>query len=143
MTSNFFIFYKKKAFQSYEKWFLFPRKSSFRSWDIEYFSTFFISFPQFPDSKGQTKNFSKHQRETVIYFQVFFVFHDLVHKWGLGAKEKIKLNFSWSLLKYLIFKSFLHVLAVLGYLPKLRRVMRLVFSADFLHTFSKKMFLAK
>ena len=140
MTSNFFKFYKKKAFQSYEKWFLFPR---FRSWDIEYFSTFFISFPQFPDSKGQTKNFSKHQRETGIYFQVFFVFHDLVHKWELGAKEKIKLHFSWSLLKYLIFKSFLHVLAVLGYLPKLRRVMGLVFSADFLHTFSKKMFLAK
>ena len=76
-------------------------------------------------------------------FHAFFVFHDLVHKWGLGAKEKIKLTFSGSLLKYVIFKSLLYAFAVLGYLPKLTRVMGLVFSADILHTFSIKMFLIK
>ena len=63
----------------------------------------------------------------------FFVFHDLVHKWGLGAKEKIKLTFSWFLLKYLIFKSiFFNALAVLGYLLKLRWAMEIVYSAGFL-----------
>ena len=84
------------------------------------------------------------QRETGNYFHAFFVFHDLVHKWGLGAKEKIKSTFSWFLLKYLIFKSiFFNALAVLGYLPKLRRAMELVSSAGFLYTFSIKMFLIK
>ena len=39
------------------------------------------------------------------------------------------------------FKSLLHALAVLDYLPKLRRVIGLVVSSDFLHTFSIKMFL--
>ena len=39
------------------------------------------------------------------------------------------------------FKSLLHTLAALDYLPKLRRVMGLVVSADFLHTFFIKMFL--
>ena len=39
------------------------------------------------------------------------------------------------------FKSFLHALAVLDYLPKLRRVIGLVVGADFLHTFFIKMFL--
>ena len=41
------------------------------------------------------------------------------------------------------FKSLLHALTVLGYLPKLKRFMVLAFSADFLHTFSIKMFLFK
>ena len=61
----------------------------------------------------------------------------------LSEKEKIKLNFSWSPLKPLIFKSLLHALTVLGYLPKLRRVLGIVFISDFLHTFSKKEFLIK
>ena len=34
-------------------------------------------------------------------------------------------------------------MAVLGYLPKLKRSMRLVFAADFLHTFSIRIFLIK
>ena len=42
-----------------------------------------------------------------------------------------------------IFKRIFHALAALGYLPKLRRVMGLVFSSDFLHTFSIKTFLFK
>ena len=36
------------------------------------------------------------------------------------------------------FKSLLHEVAALGYLPKLRRVMGLVSIADFLHTYSIK-----
>ena len=42
-----------------------------------------------------------------------------------------------------IFKRIFHALSVLGYLPKLRRVMGLVLSSDFLHTFSRKTFLFK
>ena len=61
---------------------------------------------------------------------------------GLGAKEKMKLTFSWSPLKYILygffkFSSILHALVVLGYLPKLRRGMQLVFCADFLYSFHK------
>ena len=64
---------------------------------------------------------------------------------GTGSKGKIKLTFSWSLLKHLVyglfskFENILHALAVLGHLPKLRRVMGLVFSPEFLHSFSIKM----
>ena len=84
------------------------------------------------------------QRETGNYFPASFVFHDFVHKWGLGIKQKIKLIFSWFLLKYLIFKSlYFNALAVLGYLPKLRRAIDLVSSAGSLYTLFIKMFLIK
>ena len=52
-------------------------------------------------------------------------------------RKKIKLTLSWSCL------SLLHALAVLGELPKLKRGMGLAFSADFLHTFSIKIYLIK
>ena len=55
----------------------------------------------------------------------------------------LSFTFSWSLLKYVIFKSLLHALAVLGYLPKLKRGIGLAFSTDFQYTFSLKMFLFK
>ena len=65
-------------------------------------------------------------------------FHNFVDKKELSAKEKIKLTFSWSLLKQLIFKSLIHALVGLGYLPNLKRDIGLVFTADFLHTSSIK-----
>ena len=96
-----------KAFQKLWKMILFPQKSSFHSWDTEYFVTFFLSFSQFPDSKGQTKK--------GIFLNIF-------------CKSKR----DWKL-----------VPGLLGYLTKLRRIMGLVFSADFLHTLSMKMPLIK
>ena len=57
---------------------------------------------------------------------------------GTGCKGKV--NFFMDFLKHLVYshlkfpKSFA-CLAVLDYLPKLRMVMRLVVSADFLHAF--------
>ena len=64
----------------------------------------------------------------------------------MGLKEKIKLTFSRlfdnPLSKYLILKkNFLHAMAVLGYLAKLKRGLGLAFGAHFLHDFSIKMFL--
>ena len=57
------------------------------------------------------KNFSKHDlqhKETLALVPGLFVFHNLVYKKGLGAKEKIKLTFQRFLdnpfSKYLIFK---------------------------------------
>ena len=136
MTS---IFYKMKSFQNYKKWFLFPLKRSFR-----FHSLFAVSRFKGLDQK---RNFSEHvlqfKERLVSTSRPLFVFYDLVRKWGLDAKEKIKLSFSWSLLKYLNFKGLLHVLAVLCYLRNVRRVMGLVFSADFWHTFSKKIFFIK
>ena len=38
-------------------------------------------------------------------------------------------------------KNFVHAMAVLGYLPKLKRGLALAFGARFLHDFSIKMFL--
>ena len=38
---------------SYEKYFLFHLKSSFRSQNIQIFVVLFTSFPHFPDSVGQ------------------------------------------------------------------------------------------
>ena len=50
--------------------------------------------------------------------------------------------FDYPLSKYLIFKkNFLHVMAVLGYLPKLKRGLGLAFGALFWHNFSIKMLL--
>ena len=147
MTSIFFIFYQKKAFLNYEKWFLFPLKSSFCSWDIEYFeycsfSLFLFTVFRFKGS-DRKRNFSNHvlqlKRKLISSFRPFFFFIILYIN-GDWVQKKIKLIFSWSLLKYLIFKSLLHALTVWGYLPKLRRVIVLVFSADFLHTFFRIFF---
>ena len=123
---------------------LFLLKSSFRSWDIEYFAGFFFSFPKFPDSKGQTKKiFLKRLVTSSMSFR-YLVFHYPVHIWGLDAEVKIKLTFHGLLFSWSYFQlNFSHALAVLGYLPKIRRVMRLVFRAYFLHTFSIKIFLIK
>ena len=119
--------------------------SFLRYWIFCRFFPFLSTVSRFKGS-DQKRNFSKHVlqlKETGNLFHAFFAFHYLVHKWGLGTKLKIELAFSWSLLKYLIFKSLLHLLAVLGYLTKLRRVMGLAFSADFLHIYSIKIFLIK
>ena len=51
--SNLYFFTKWYPFKNYEKCFLFHLKSSFRSWDIQFFVIFYPSFPHFPDSKGQ------------------------------------------------------------------------------------------
>ena len=61
-------------------------------------------------------------------------------------KEKIKLTFlrlsDNPLSKYLISKIIsCNAMAVLGYLPKLKRGLGLAFGAHFLHDFSKKCFL--
>ena len=60
-----------------------------------------------------------------------------------GLKERNRLPFLRSLLKLLISKSLLHALAVLGYLPKFKKGMGLVFTADIHHTFFIKIFLIK
>ena len=59
--------------------------------------------------------------------------------------EKIKLRFlrlfDNPLSKYIIFKRiFFHAVAVLGYLPKLKRVLELAFGVHFVLDFSIKMF---
>ena len=61
-------------------------------------------------------------------------------------EEKIKLTFLRvfdNLSKYLIYfqKNFLHTMAVLVYLPKLKRGLELAFGAYFLHEFSIKIVL--
>ena len=61
----------------------------------------------------------------------------------MGAKKNVKLPFSWSLLKWLISKSLIHALADLGYLPKLKKGVRLVYTSDFLHTSPIETFLIK
>ena len=65
---------------------------------------------------------------------------------GLGLTEKIKLTFlrpfDNSLSNYLIFKRiFLHAMANLGYLSKLKRGLVLAFGAHFLHDSFIKVFL--
>ena len=50
-------------------------------------------------------NLSRHilqfKERLVTSSTPFFVFHDLVQKWGLGTKEK--LTFSWALLNHLVY----------------------------------------
>ena len=63
-----------------------------------------------------------------------------------GFERKNKINFLktfwWSSFKILYFKkNFLHAMAVLGYLAKLKRGPGLAFGAHFLHDFYIKMFL--
>ena len=98
-------------------------------------------FHRFQIQRVRPKNFAKHvlqlKERPVSTSRAFLFFIILSINGDLVQRKQIKLTFSWSLLKYLIFKTFLHVSAVLGYLPKLRRVMGLVFSVDFLHTFFK------
>ena len=43
--------------------------------------------------------------------------------------------------KYLVFKDFLHAMAFLGYLPKLKRGLGIASGANFLQDFPIKMFL--
>ena len=84
-------------------------KSSFHSWDVEYFAGF--SFPflstvfRFKGS-GPKMTLYKHilqlKERLVISSTPFFMFHDLIYEWGLGAKGK--LTFSWSLLKHLVYR---------------------------------------
>ena len=52
--SNFYFFTKLWPFKSYN-FFLFHRKSSFRSQDVQIFVIFFLPFHTFPNSKGQIK----------------------------------------------------------------------------------------
>ena len=95
----FFIFYQKKHFKNYEKLFLFPLTSTFLSWDFQYFVFFPFSF-QFLDSKGQTKIFANmfyNSKRKITSTRRFLFFDSFVHKKGQGAKEKIKLPFSYLL----------------------------------------------
>ena len=68
---------------------------------------------------------------------------NFVHKKWLGAKEKIKSPFSWSLLKITCFQKSHTCVGCFGLFTKLKRYMELVFTAGFLYTFSIKMFLIK
>ena len=117
----FFIFYQKKVFQKLLK-IVFISSIKYFSLNVLFFFLFFpVSRFKGPDQK---MNFCKHVlqlKETGNQFHAFFVFRNLLQKKGLGAKKKIKLLFSWSLLKRLISKSLLHLLAILGHLPKLKR----------------------
>ena len=69
-----------------------------------------------------------------------FAFQNFVHKIWLGAKEKIKLTFSWYLLKASYFEKSHTCIGYFGLFTKLKRHMELVFTVGFLHTFSIKMF---
>ena len=57
------------------------------------FYTFLSIISRFKAS-DQKMSFSKYvfviEREIGNQFQTFFVFHNLVHKWGLGSKKKIQ-----------------------------------------------------
>ena len=53
--SNFYFFIKLQAFKNYEKCFLFHRKSSFRSQDIQMFVIFSLPFHIFQIQKGKWK----------------------------------------------------------------------------------------
>ena len=124
--------------------FIFSKKlfSFLRYWTICQFFPFLSTVSRFKGSDSKM-NLPKHVlqlKERVITVPRLFCFHDLVCKWGLGANEKLSSD-CCGLFKN--FKSLLHVLPVLGNLPKVRRVMGLAFSADFLHTFCIKMFLIK
>ena len=93
LVSCIFTFYEKKAFKNVENF------SSIYS----IFSRFSLFLSQFPDSKGQTKkeifvSMSWNSKRLVTSSRNF-CFQNFVHKNWLGAKEKIKLFFSWSLLK--------------------------------------------
>ena len=59
----------------------------------------------------------------------------------MGSKEKVKLKikaFWYSSFEISYFQTnFLHAMAVLGYLSKLKRGLGLAFGAHFLHDFSK------
>ena len=55
MSLLFFIFYQKKAFQKLRKMVYISSKKLFSFVRYWKFRRFFHSFPQFPDSKGQTK----------------------------------------------------------------------------------------
>ena len=83
----------------------------------------------------QKRNFSKHvfrlKKRLVSTSRLFLFFMILSINGDWVQRKKIKLTFSWSLLKYLIFKSLSHILAVLGYLPNLRRVIGLL---EYIHS---------
>ena len=131
MTSIFFIFYQKKAFLNYEKWFLFPLKSSFCSWDIEYFAAFFFSLSQFPDLKGQTEKgvflimFCNSKGDWYLVSGLF-CFHHLVHKWGLGAKKN-QINFFIVSFKISYFQKSFACTDCLGLFAKIKKGYRTSF----------------
>ena len=60
-----------------------------------------------------------------------------------GWIEKIKLTFSWSLLKITYFLKPHTCVGCFELFTKLKRCMELVFTAGFLHTLSIKMFIIK
>ena len=90
----FLYFIKREHFENYEKWFLFPLRSSFPSGHIKYFVAFFLLFPQFPDSKGETKkrNFSKHalqlKKRLVTSYRPFLIFMILPINRDLVQRKK-------------------------------------------------------
>ena len=66
------------------------------------------------------------------------------NKEWIQKKKKVKLTFlklfDNTLSKYAILKELIGCMAVLGYLPKLKRDLGLAFGAHFLHDFSIKFF---
>ena len=120
--------------------------SFFRYWT---FCRFFLSLSTVSRFKGsnQKMNLSKHVlqlKEKLVTSSTLFLFFMILSISGDWVQRKNQVNFFmvsfeisslWSLLKFE--KSFA-CLAVLGYFPKSRRFMGLVFRTDFLHSFSIK-----
>ena len=119
------------------------------------FCQFFQNLSNFQIQRVRQKkrNFSKNvlqlKERLVTSSTPFLFFMSLSINGGLFAKEKMKLTFSWSPLKYLLYSFFwnfqksIACIGCFGLFTKIKRVMGLAFSADFLHTFSVKMFLFK
>ena len=127
MCLLFCIFYQKKAFEKF--W-----KMSFSLCLFNFSSLFSLLFPQFPDWNGKTKKW--------IFVRTSCNSKGLVTS-SRGAKEKIRLPFSWSLLKITYFQKSHTCVCCFGLFTKLKRRMALVFTTSFLHTFFMKMFIIK
>ena len=148
MSSIFFIFYQKKAVQklwkmgfiSSRKLFLFLRYSIFCC-----FFPFLSIVSRFKGSNHK-KDFSKHvlqlkERLVTSYKHfLFFIILSIKRDW---VQRKKSINFFMVSFKISYFQKSLTCIGCLGYLPKLKRVMGIDFSADFLHTLSIKVILIK
>ena len=110
----FFIFYQKKAFQKLWKMVFISCKKLFSF--LRYFVIFFtfLFFFQLPNSKGQNikriflNMFLQLKERLATSSRPFLFFITLSIRRDLVQRKK--LTFSWSLLKYLFFKSMLHVI---------------------------------
>ena len=130
MTSIFFIFYQKKAFLNYEKWFLFPLKALFVL-DILNILQLFLFLFTVPDLKGQTEKgvflimFCNSKGDWYLVSGLF-CFHHLVHKWGLGAKKN-QINFFIVSFKISYFQKSFACTDCLGLFAKIKKGYRTSF----------------